>query len=148
MAEKKQASAKPIETEEELLQKAFIHTPVSAQTTAQKASAVSRVQERPVSTFVAQGNNPYAEEELYQIMREIYLPLPRPGQSPNATVNLNDVTWKIPRGKRVTLPLPVYEQFQRIQKAEVAEMKLHAKMAASLGPENFGMGYRLGEEKI
>ena len=147
MAEKAKAVAKPVNPlDQELLQKAAVHT--EPQTTAEKALAVSQVVEKPVSHFAANGINPYAEDPAYQTMKTIYMPLARAGESPNATIELNGVKWKIPRGRPVVVPRPVYEQFERILDAEVAEINMHAQMAASADMEHFGMGYRLGEQPI
>ena len=70
----------------------------------------------------------------------------RAGEQPNAEIRLNGVKWQIPRGKAVDVPLPVYEQFQRKLRNEASEIKLQNAMMASMSPENFGLGYRLGEE--
>lgn len=137
-----------IPTPEDMLQKAAVHQPASEQTTAQRAAAVSIVQEQPVSTFVAQGINPYADDPAYQVIKTIYMPLPRPGESPNATISLNGVTWKIPRGRPVKVPLPVFEQFERILEAEAAEIRMHNAMAAGMDSEHYGLGYLMGQQPV
>ena len=147
MAEKAKAVAKPVNPlDQELLQKASVHT--EPQTTAEKAWAVSQVVEKPVSHFAANGINPFADDPAYQDMKTIYMPLARAGESPNASCSLNGITWKIPRGRPVVVPRPVYEQFDRILKAEIAEIKMHTQMAASADMDHFGMGYRLGEQPV
>ena len=128
------AVKKDIETVE--LVKAEESTP--AELTAPKAPAKK--------TFAYKGRNPFANDPDYQEMRTIFLPMARAGEQPNAEIRLNGVKWQIPRGKAVDVPLPVYEQFQRKLRNEASEIKLQNAMMASMSPENFGLGYRLGEE--
>ena len=108
------------------------------------------VQPIPVKkkAFVVKGRNPYANDPAYQDMKTIFLPMARAGEQPNAEVRLNGVKWQIPRGKAVDVPRPVYEQFQRKIRNEASEIKLQNAMMASMSPENFGLGYRLGEEPV
>ena len=56
--------------------------------------------------------------------------------------------WQIPRGKAVDVPRPVYEQFQRKIRNEASEIRLQNLMLGSMSPDNYGMGYKLGEEPI
>ena len=102
----------------------------------------------PKKVFVVKGRNPYANDPAYQEMKTVFLPMARAGEQPNAEVRLNGVKWQIPRGKAVDVPRPVYEQFQRKIRNEASEIKLQNAMMASMSPENFGLGYRLGEEPV
>jgi len=133
---------------DDLLQKAEIHRDQGAQTTAQKAAAVSRVVEQPAQNYVAQGINPFANDPAYQQMRTIFMPFARGDEGPNADITLNGVRWKMPRGRPVTVPLPVYEQFERILEAEQAEIRMHNQMAAGMDSAHFGMGYLIGEQPV
>ena len=98
--------------------------------------------------FVVKGRNPYANDPAYQDMKTIFLPMARAGEQPNAEVRLNGVKWQIPRGKAVDVPRPVYEQFQRKIRNETSEIRLQNLMLGSMSPDNYGMGYKLGEEPI
>ena len=102
----------------------------------------------PKKAFVYKGRNPFANDPDYQEMKTVFLPMARAGEQPNAEVRLNGVKWRIPRGKAVDVPRPVYEQFQRKIRNEASEIKLQNAMMASMSPENFGLGYRLGEEPV
>ena len=102
----------------------------------------------PKKAFVYKGRNPFANDPDYQEMKTVFLPMARAGEQPNAEVRLNGVKWQIPRGKAVDVPRPVYEQFQRKIRNEASEIKLQNAMMASMSPENFGLGYRLGEEPV
>ena len=102
----------------------------------------------PKKAFVYKGRNPFANDPDYQEMKTVFLPMARAGEQPNAEVRLNSVKWQIPRGKAVDVPRPVYEQFQRKIRNEASEIKLQNAMMASMSPENFGLGYRLGEEPV
>ena len=106
------------------------------------------VQRIPVKkkAFVVKGRNPYANDPAYQDMKTIFLPMARAGEQPNAEVRLNGVKWQIPRGKAVDVPRPVYEQFQRKIRKEASEIRLQNLMLGSMSPDNYGMGYKLGEE--
>ena len=108
------------------------------------------VQTIPVKkkAFVVKGRNPYANDPAYQDMKTIFLPMARAGEQPNAEVRLNGVKWQIPRGKAVDVPRPVYEQFQRKIRNEASEIRLQNLMLGSMSPDNYGMGYKLGEEPI
>ena len=108
------------------------------------------VQPIPVKkkAFVVKGRNPYANDPAYQDMRTIFLPMARAGEQPNAEIRLNGVKWQIPRGKAVDVPRPVYEQFQRKIRNEASEIRLQNLMLGSMSPDNYGMGYKLGEEPI
>ena len=130
------AVKKDIETVE--LVKAEESTP--AELTAPKAPAKK--------TFAYKGRNPFANDPDYQEMRTIFLPMARAGEQPNAEIRLNGVKWQIPRGKAVDVPLPVYEQFQRKIRNETSEIRLQNLMLGSMSPDNYGMGYKLGEEPI
>lgn len=102
----------------------------------------------PKKVFIVKGRNPFANDPAYQEMRVIFLPMARAGEQLNASIRLNGVVWQIPRGKPVEVPVPVYEQFERSLKAEAAEIELQNKMMGALSPENYGMGYKLGDEPI
>ena len=102
----------------------------------------------PKKAFVVKGRNPYANDPAYQDMKTIFLPMARAGEQPNAEVRLNGVKWQIPRGKAVDVPRPVYEQFQRKIRNETSEIRLQNLMLGSMSPDNYGMGYKLGEEPI
>ena len=102
----------------------------------------------PKKVFVVKGRNPYANDPAYQDMKTIFLPMARAGEQPNAEVRLNGVKWQIPRGKAVDVPRPVYEQFQRKIRNETSEIRLQNLMLGSMSPDNYGMGYKLGEEPI
>ena len=108
------------------------------------------VQTIPVKkkAFVVKGRNPYANDPAYQDMKTIFLPMARAGEQPNAEIRLNGVKWQIPRGKAVDVPRPVYEQFQRKIRNEASEIRLQNLMLGSMSPDNYGMGYKLGEEPI
>ena len=98
--------------------------------------------------FVVKGRNPYANDPAYQEMKTVFLPMARAGEQPNAEIRLNGVKWQIPRGKAVDVPRPVYEQFQRKIRNETSEIRLQNLMLGSMSPDNYGMGYKLGEEPI
>ena len=102
----------------------------------------------PKKAFVVKGRNPYANDPAYQEMKTVFLPMARAGEQPNAEIRLNGVKWQIPRGKAVDVPRPVYEQFQRKIRNEASEIRLQNLMLGSMSPDNYGMGYKLGEEPI
>ena len=102
----------------------------------------------PKKTFVYKGRNPFANDPDYQEMKTVFLPMARAGEQPNAEIRLNGVKWQIPRGKAVDVPRPVYEQFQRKIRNEASEIRLQNLMLGSMSPDNYGMGYKLGEEPI
>ena len=102
----------------------------------------------PKKVFVVKGRNPYANDPAYQEMKTVFLPMARAGEQPNAEIRLNGVKWQIPRGKAVDVPRPVYEQFQRKIRNETSEIRLQNLMLGSMSPDNYGMGYKLGEEPI
>ena len=102
----------------------------------------------PKKVFVVNGRNPYANDPAYQEMKTVFLPMARAGEQPNAEIRLNGVKWQIPCGKAVDVPRPVYEQFQRKIRNEASEIRLQNLMLGSMSPDNYGMGYKLGEEPI
>ena len=102
----------------------------------------------PKKVFVVKCRNPYANDPAYQEMKTVFLPMARAGEQPNAEIRLNGVKWQIPRGKAVDVPRPVYEQFQRKIRNEASEIRLQNLMLGSMSPDNYGMGYKLGEEPI
>ena len=102
----------------------------------------------PKKVFVVKERNPYANDPAYQEMKTVFLPMARAGEQPNAEIRLNGVKWQIPRGKAVDVPRPVYEQFQRKIRNEASEIRLQNLMLGSMSPDNYGMGYKLGEEPI
>ena len=102
----------------------------------------------PKKAFAYKGRNPFANDPDYQEMKTVFLPMARAGEQPNAEVRLNGVKWQIPRGKAVDVPRPVYEQFQRKIRNETSEIRLQNLMLGSMSPDNYGMGYKLGEEPI
>ena len=102
----------------------------------------------PKKAFVYKGRNPFTNDPDYQEMKTVFLPMARAGEQPNAEVRLNGVKWQIPRGKAVDVPRPVYEQFQRKIRNETSEIRLQNLMLGSMSPDNYGMGYKLGEEPI
>ena len=54
----------------------------------------------------------------WQDMREVELPPAPRGENQSVLVGINGEYWQVPRGKRYTVPFPVYERVMIMRKAE------------------------------
>lgn len=135
-----------VETTDDLLQKAAIHRMDAEETTT--AHIAKSLKPKASDIVPAYGRNPYADDPAYDDLIEIHLPVARAGESANASISLNGVSWMIPRGKPVLVPRPVYDQFMRVQEAEQAEIRMHNQMISGMDSAHFGMGYRVGEQPV
>lgn len=77
---------------------------------AQQASAA------PASAYTPPANDPWQEK------REVFLPYAPKGDEQFVFVSVNGRKYQVPRGRSVTLPLPLYERIQIMQEAEIKTM--------------------------
>ncbi len=59
----------------------------------------------------------------WQEKREVFLPYATKGEEQFVYVSINGRKWQVPRGKSVSVPLPLYERIQIMLEAQANEVK-------------------------
>lgn len=74
--------------------------------------------------------------------REITLPRPAKGEDKDYFVAVNGNAFRVKKGHKVSVPLPIYERLVLIMEAEDAERKLHEEMdgkMVNIGGKDLGL---------
>lgn len=85
--------------------------------------------------------NPVKDEWAEQ--REIFLPYATKGEEQFIFVGVNGKKYQVPRGRSVTLPLPLYERIQIMLEAEANAVKFRESLPNEAFPVN-GEAVRVG----
>lgn len=85
--------------------------------------------------------NPVKDEWAEQ--REIFLPYATKGEEQFIFVGVNGKKYQVPRGRSVTIPLPLYERIQIMLEAEANAVKFRESLPNEAFPVN-GEAVRVG----
>ena len=66
---------------------------------------------------------PENEIDPWTVKRDVFLPYVTKGEEQFVYVSVNGRKWQVPRGKTVSVPLPLYERIQIMLEAQANEVK-------------------------